>query len=236
MASPSDGSGDLVPIGPATDALFSDPPPPAVGGTPVPQHRSGRRQVLLATAAVAVLAAVALLAALLVFRDNRQLAPWANATEPATQSATDNCDQGVAGWTTDVQDGGNALVSGKITNIRTGRHDCCDRVVFDITSAEDVGYRAEYVPVVRMDPSGMPLELAGDAFIQLSIDAWAGESVPTDFGPVTDWQSLRQINSAGSFEGITRYGIGVDHQSPFNVYRLPGTDGKSMRVVVDIAH
>src|ERR1700760_1932735 len=113
MASPSDGSGDLVPIGPATDALFSDPPPPAVGGTPVPQHRSGRRQVLLATAAVAVLAAFALLAALLVFPDTRRPAPWANATEPATQSATDNCDQAVAGWTTDVQDGGNALVSGK---------------------------------------------------------------------------------------------------------------------------
>ena len=191
---------------------------------------------MLATAAVAVLAAVALLAALLIFRDNRQLAPRANVTEAATQSATDNCDQAVAGWTTDVQDGGNALVSGKITNVRTGRHDCYDRVVFDITSAEDVGYRAEYVPVVRMDPSGMPVELAGEAFIQLSIDAWEGESVPTDFGPVTDWHSLRQITNAGSFEGVTRYGIGIAHQAPFNVYRLPGADGRSMRVVVDLAH
>lgn len=233
MASPSDGSRDHVPVGPATDASFSNPPP--VGGTPVQQHRCGRGRVLLA-AAVAVFAVAALLAALLVFRENRQSAPSASQTEATTQSATNSCDQAVAGWTTDVQDGGNSLVSGKITDVRTGRHDCYDRVVFDISSAEDVGYRAEYVPVVRMDASGKPVEVTGGAFIQLSIDAWVGEPVPTDFGAVTDWQSLRQIKSAGSFEGITRYGIGVDHKVPFNVYRLSGTDGKSMRVVVDIAH
>ena len=175
MASPSDGSRDHVPVGPATDASFSNPPP--VGGTPVQQHRCGRGRVLLA-AAVAVFAVAALLAALLVFRENRQSAPSASQTEATTQSATNSCDQAVAGWTTDVQDGGNSLVSGKITDVRTGRHDCYDRVVFDISSAEDVGYRAEYVPVVRMDASGKPVEVTGGAFIQLSIDAWVGEPVP----------------------------------------------------------
>ena len=184
---------------------------------------------------VAVLTVAALLAALLVFRENRQSGPSASQVQTTTQSATTSCDQAVAGWT-DVHDGGNSLVSGKITDVHTGRHDCYDRVVFDISSAEDVGYSAAYVPVVRMDASGKPVEVAGGAFIQLSIDAWVGEPVPADFGPVTDWKSLRQVKSAGSFEGITRYGIGVDHKVPFNVYRLPGTDGKSMRVVVDIAH
>lgn len=200
------------------------------------QHRWARRRVLLASAAVAVFAVAALVVALLVFRENRQSAPSASQTAATTRSATNGCDQAVAGWTTDVQDGGNSLVSGKITDVRTERHDCHDRVVFDMSSAEDVGYRAAYVPLVRKDASGMPVEVAGGAFIQLSIDAWVGEPVPTDFGPVTDWQSLRQIKFAGSFEGITRYGIGVDHKVPFNVSRLPGTDGKFLRVVVDIAH
>src|SRR3954451_17395558 len=41
-----------------------------------------------------------------------------------------------------------------LTDIRTGRHDCYDRLVFDVGSGTDpLAYSVEYVDTFRQDPS-----------------------------------------------------------------------------------
>ena len=54
-----------------------------------------------------------------------------------------------------------------MTNIRGGRHECWDRLVFDLAApavpfpGQAVGYSVRYVPVVTDDGTGDPVPLAG---------------------------------------------------------------------------
>lgn len=147
-----------------------------------------------------------------------------------------DCETLVGDWDSTKRKGDGSLSSGKITEVRTGQHECFDRIVFDINSNEKVSYRAEYVPVVTSDGSGLPVEVAGDAAIQLVIDAWAVDPKPSDFKPDSPWKSLYEVKNAGSFEGLTTFGIGVKAEKPFDIYHLAGKDKTSMRIVLDIAH
>ncbi len=55
--------------------------------------------------------------------------------------------------------------------VRAGRHDCYDRVVFDVNGPAAAGYVVRYVPVVTADPKGDPLPVAGDAVLEVVIRA-----------------------------------------------------------------
>ena len=50
--------------------------------------------------------------------------------------------------------------------VRTGRHDCFDRVVFEIDGPA-AGYRVEYVSEVRTEGEGAVLPLAGGAYLEV---------------------------------------------------------------------
>lgn len=163
--------------------------------------------------------------------------PSASASvSPSASPKTTSCPTHVDDWTVGSRDGGNLLVSGKVTAVRTGQHDCYDRIVFDVATTQKVGYKAEYVDMVTSDGAGKPVKVAGKASLRLVIDAWAEDPALKGFGPVSDWKALTEIKNAGSFEGVTTYAIGVAHRTPFHVDRLPSPDGKSQRIVVDIVH
>ena len=51
---------------------------------------------------------------------------------------------------------------------------------------------------------------------------------------VTGFRTFRQVVAAGSFEGVTSFGLGVSYKLPFRVFivKSPG----SSRVVIDVAH
>lgn len=135
------------------------------------------------------------------------------------------------------------MSSAPIVNVRSGRHDCFDRLVVDI-SGRVAGYHAEYVSTVHRPGSGHPVPLRGGAYIQLSVLAPAYDhhgnrtyrpANDNELVNVSGYQTFRQVALAGSYEGQTEFGVGVRARLPFRVFTLDGP-GTHSRVVIDVAH
>lgn len=126
---------------------------------------------------------------------------------------------------------------GPLNALRTGRHDCYDRLVLDIAGT-GFGYRAEYVDQVVHDGSGAPVPLRGAAKIRIIVQANAAIGFPAsapELANVTGYTTFRQVAGAGSFEGQTTIGLGVRARLPFRAFALP-LDGGGTRLVIDVAH
>jgi hypothetical protein len=134
-----------------------------------------------------------------------------------------------------------------IVNVRAGQHDCFDRVVVDL-GGSPVGYHVSYVPAVLGQGSGEPVALAGGAFLDVTLYAPTNDldgnptfsPDPANVVDVGGFRTVRQVVSAGSFEGYTTFGIGVRGRLPFRVFVLEGrgSGGPNVgsRLVIDIAH
>lgn len=142
-----------------------------------------------------------------------------------------------------------------VYRVRPGRHDCYDRVVFDVNGVVDgpdaVGFHVAYVEGdVQADGSGEPVPTDGDAALAVIVRAPAlgygtsghqpgrllaelGDDLVTT-GQVAGWPGLREVTFAGSFEGQTTFAVGVDRQVPFRAGSFEA-DGYT-HVYVDIAH
>ncbi|MFT7838181.1 hypothetical protein Q5530_18765 [Saccharothrix sp. BKS2] len=125
-----------------------------------------------------------------------------------------------------------------LTDIRAGRHECYDRLVFDIAGTPG-GYSARYVPEITHDASGEPIPVRGGGKIQVTtyspaydenFDPTYEYDDPMELVDVTGYTTFRQVVWAGSWEGTTTVGMGVRARLPFRVLVL--TD----RLVVDVAH
>ncbi|WP_198675909.1 AMIN-like domain-containing (lipo)protein [Kribbella monticola] len=132
---------------------------------------------------------------------------------------------------------------GRLTNVRTGRHDCFDRIVFDVRGKPS-WFRVHYVPNVYTSGQGELVPLRGGAKLEiiLSVPTYddAGHSTynPANSDELTNvsgFRTFRQVAYAGSFEGETAIGLGVRARLPFRVFTLTGANNTS-RIVVDVAH
>ncbi|MGG5171702.1 AMIN-like domain-containing (lipo)protein [Pseudarthrobacter sp. J1738] len=130
-----------------------------------------------------------------------------------------------------------------LTNVRTGHHDCFDRLVIDI-SGKGAGYSVSYVSAVHQEGSGLVVPLRGGAFLNVVLRAPAYTSTGAsscnpinrkELTSVLGYQTFRQVAFAGSFEGQTTLGLGVRARLPFRVFTLDGP-GAGSRVVIDVAH
>lgn len=133
----------------------------------------------------------------------------------------------------------NPTTAPLLTNIRAGRQDCYDRLVFDVVGGDVTGYWVGYVNVMTEDPSGRVIPLRGGAKLSIAMQAPAYDSQGrqtyrynnrAELVNVSGFQTFRQVAWAGSFEAVTTVGLGVRAQLPFRVFTLPG------RLVVDVAH
>lgn len=133
--------------------------------------------------------------------------------------------------------------AGPITDVRSGRHECFDRLVVDV-DGDPAGYHVRYVNQVTADGSGLPVPLRGRAFLQVVVRAPAYDENgmgtyefddPRALVDVGGYPTFRQVAWAGSFEGQTTIGLGVRARLPFRVFVLDGP-GEGSRVVVDVAH
>lgn len=160
----------------------------------------------------------------------------ATVSSTAATAATPYC--GIT-WGSMPKSTGGAFSS--LTNIRTGRQACYDRMVFDMQNST-VGYRVRYVDNVYSEGGGVLIPLNGGAKLQITVQApsydintWqttypgvVGQTLPNV--NLSGYQTFRDAKFAGSFEGYTSVGLGVRARLPFRVFQLDN------RLVVDVAH
>jgi hypothetical protein len=142
------------------------------------------------------------------------------------------------GDTSGVNDGFPSRLSSLVgVDIRTGGHDCFERVVVEFGGTGELpGYQVQYEPDPILDsPSGIPTDVAGAATLVISFGAWMpdmdgnGYSGPREFVPdnVSNILELQQIEN---FEGQGAWAIGLDQQRGFVVSTL----SDPVRIVIDI--
>jgi hypothetical protein len=126
-----------------------------------------------------------------------------------------------------------------LTNIRAGRHNCYDRLVFDARGGKVTGYWVKYVPVIAETGNGRVVPLRGGAKLSVTAHVPAYNDVgQSTYRPanraelvnVTGYRTFRQVAWAGSYEGESTVGLGTRARLPFRVFVLPG------HLVVDVAH
>lgn len=158
----------------------------------------------------------------------------------SAQAATPYC--GIR-WGSLSKAAGTDVGAEYLTDVRTGRHACFDRLVLDVRG--DVsGYHVAYTDQVRGVGSGDVIPVRGGA--RLAVVAYVHGSdtqgrasyTPPSFSNLTDvtgYSTFRQVAWGGSFEGHTVIGLGVRARLPFRVFVLDGP-GAGSRLVVDVAH
>ncbi len=165
-----------------------------------------------------------------------------SSTAPRTTStvSTASCPRG---WGS-LPEANSRMVLSPVTNVRTGRHACYDRLVVDL-GGRAAGYDVRYVSTVHQDGSGFVVPLRGGAKLQIVVRAssYDLDSGKATYSPknskeltnVAGYRTFRQLAFAGSFEGQTTIGLGVRARLPFRVYTLAGP-GSNSRLVIDVAH
>ncbi|NKQ52056.1 hypothetical protein HFP15_04090 [Amycolatopsis sp. K13G38] len=150
-----------------------------------------------------------------------------------------------ADWETGAIDA-TGVSTDPLAGVRAGRHDCYDRIVFDIGGASLVGFSVRYVPQVAAVDSGAPVPVPGGAVLQVVVRAPAqdvsGKALAATGGDLIDpahvanWDALRAARFAGSSADASTIAVGVRERLPFRVLSLLDPDRGTRRVVVDIAH
>jgi hypothetical protein len=162
----------------------------------------------------------------------------ATRTASTTTVASTSCPRG---WGS-LPEASSRMVQSPITDVRTGRHACFDRLVVDLRGRAP-GYDVRYVRNVYQDGSGFLVPLRGGAKIQIIVRAPAYDAYRTTYQPankrelsnVAGYRTFRQVAYGGSFEGQTTIGLGVRARLPFRVFTLAGP-GSNSRLVIDVAH
>ncbi|MFE1775172.1 hypothetical protein [Streptomyces sp. NPDC059008] len=158
----------------------------------------------------------------------------AGTAAPATTCAT--------GWGSGEKSATDANAA-PLKNVRTGRHACYDRMVFDIGGATGkVGYHVGYVDAFHQDGSGERIPVGGGAILQIYVSApsydpsTGGQSYAAQAGKplpgvdLTGYRTFKDTRFGASFEGQTQVGLGVRAKLPFRVHQ------SGQQLIVDVAH
>jgi len=131
----------------------------------------------------------------------------------------------------------NTLSSLVGREIRTGGHSCFERVVLELQGDGTLpGYKVEYVDdPVRLSPSDLEVEIAGDATLVLSVGSWMttmegdGYQGPDQIFP-TNVEHIAELRLIENFEGMHQWAIGLDAERSFEVTTL----SDPYRIVIDV--
>jgi hypothetical protein len=125
-----------------------------------------------------------------------------------------------------------------VTNIRLGRQDGFDRVVFEIGGKGTPGWNVFYTDEAAAQGSGEPIDVSGDAILQVTMqgmglpfetgaEEWSGPD-PLKSG---DTKNVTEVAWDGTFEGTTVAFVGLTGKKAFRVYSL----ANPTRIVLDVA-
>ena len=126
-----------------------------------------------------------------------------------------------------------------LVQVRYGRHANFDRIVFQFENGLP-GYRIEYVlPPILGDFSGLPVDIAGGAFLRAHFSVAAAHDPSTGdrtyLGPLelsAGLPSLLEAEVTGDFEGGLSWVLGLSKEADFRVFAL----AEPFRIVIDVAH
>lgn len=162
------------------------------------------------------------------------------ASGPASPGAAGKGTADAPAFPADVQpDTADASADAGVTvsDIRIGAQDGFDRVVLEVRGTGTPGWDVRYVDVATRQGSGDPVDVAGDAVLQVTLTG-AGYPYETGVeeyagGPLTGAGTsvVTEVLWDATYEGTSVAFIGTTARSPFRVYRL----ADPTRVVIDIA-
>lgn len=121
-----------------------------------------------------------------------------------------------------------------VTDVRTGRQDGFDRLVFEVRGDGRPGWDVRYVGDPRGQATGDAVEVSGGAVLEIVLSHTA---TPADSGHelfdgprrrATGGRATTELVFDSLFEGITQFHLGIDRERPFRVFWLDD------RVVVDV--
>jgi hypothetical protein len=125
-----------------------------------------------------------------------------------------------------------------VTELRVGRHEGFDRVVFEVDGTGTPGWDVRYVDDPSSQGSGDPIDVEGAAALQVTL---TGVGLPDDTGvpeysgpdplSIPETETVTEIVFDGTFEGQAVAFVGTTAQTPFRVYLLEDP----VRVVVEVA-
>lgn len=117
--------------------------------------------------------------------------------------------------------------------IRAAQHVGFDRVVFEFDGPVPP-QSVEFVPEIIADPSGMPVQMFGAAFLGVTFSSATAHDAADFLTPertTCGLPNVIQVVRSGDFEAVLSFGIGLARQRPFEVFTLSDPS----RVVIDIA-
>ncbi len=128
-----------------------------------------------------------------------------------------------------------------LTDVRSGRQPCADRVVFDFQN-QAPGFTVQYQPgPFTFGESGEPVTIEGSAFLVVQLTPASGFDLSQPDAPQTytgpdritpsGLTHVREIRQLSDFEANLLWVIGLDSTRPFTVATLTGPT----RVYIDIA-
>jgi hypothetical protein len=148
-----------------------------------------------------------------------------------------------ASWTSTTKSAEDTTTK-PLRNIKTGRHACYDRMVFDVKGTTDeVGYHVGYVTKFRQAGTGDQISVKGGAILEIVVNSpsynpsnpaqktYAGKPGKSLPGVnVTGYKTFRDTAFGTSIEGQTQVGLGVRAKLPFRVQQ------SGDKLIVDVAH
>ena len=139
--------------------------------------------------------------------------------------------------------GGDGSSDAALRDVRTGVHECFDRVVFDFDGSA-AAYEVDYASEIRTSGKGERLPVAGGAILRVHLHtnvfdhlgrAHYGRVAGDHVADVEGYRTLRDLVYGGGFERRLTFGVGVRARLPFRVFTLPES-GSGGRLVIDAAH
>jgi hypothetical protein len=126
----------------------------------------------------------------------------------------------------------------QITDVRVGTHDGYDRVVFEFASGLPDAVIEAVLPPLYADPSGLEVEVAGSAFLKVTMhgaskispDGGVTYGGSTNFEPGFD--QLAQLVEGGDYEAVSTWYLGLNGGGCIRVLTLADPS----RIVIDIEH
>lgn len=160
--------------------------------------------------------------------------PSATSSEAASAEPTDNLPDFTCTPTIGL---GGTTARATISDVRVGTHDGYDRIVFEFDAGIPAVTIEAAVPPFYQDASGLPIAVAGTAFLKITMTGASSASLegvvmydgPSSFEP--DFPRLVHLIQGGDFEAISTWYVGLDGGACLRVFTLDNS-----RLVIDLEH